>query len=560
MYANWNQNLSLIQQALRSGTVHTPQDRSKLQLAARITVSRGRAAEVNAFNVDQTIAFELEVLALPCRYLRPHHVADTVCRLLKHMRRYIIFYASVIVGKRLVLAQYLRELVAAVSADTLLYVYSNLRKAAFETWMRQVKKRTLELAYECAVSRMGICGEVNAWLKHWVSLGIISEDRELRPIIGISLGEAAAVQIKMPSEVEKEKTNPKKKKDSNPLSQVYTGEYSEVCQHYIRRLSAKKEKQVTEYIGTFYELLLQLRDPVRPVQYFESQLDHSSFRKSFIYSMIEYFMMNLKFVDSYFAFATLFDVIRLSSSILTESNRKQLMQIAQKYSGDIDAFKYQSEEILTCFQNSFYGRCLVPLEDEPVLSLAQPNTNIATVPAEELLAAVKQIYEDDVSIYPVEGRVLDLPKANSDIAASGEKIVAWMMDATWKGPDDGKRLRKLALQLAGVGIITVAGFERVKQHVIARLQADFTGTRMITTKEVCASSDLAKNRLPADCTREAIEEFVRKHAETAAVCTKKAGEIARTLFEAQKPAGEAFRGLSGTTKRYSVSVLHRGTD
>eukprot|EP01022_Parablepharisma_sp_SALTPOND_P019575 TRINITY_DN336_c0_g1_i2.p2 TRINITY_DN336_c0_g1~~TRINITY_DN336_c0_g1_i2.p2 ORF type:complete len:586 (+),score=62.39 TRINITY_DN336_c0_g1_i2:2890-4647(+) len=457
---------------------------------------------------------------------------------------------TLIASKSALFMDYLHYFSGGIDKNSLLYIYANISEKQFKDWMVKLKNRLLKLAYECAISGL----DLNNWLTNWISLKILHPVSELLPIANIN---TSPTEIYKPKEHIKYLTTFLHPKVKDIMDAVYIGDYNEIYQSYLQKLSSKKEKQVSEYIKIFYELMvLLLKSPKR---FFESQLDCLGFQKSYVYSTIEYFFMNIAFVDSFPAFITLWDVLRLASSVLTEGNKKQLIQLAEKFGVGIDSFKYNVDNIMKFIQRSFCGEAFISEEDK-LINLEQyaPQKQEKAYTAPEFTSLLKKLHKH---FYLYKGEIENIGMELCEVNILNEKkdmvVVEWLeksLVSECNSIDEGKLLKKVGILVYALDLISKEQYNNIANRIIKKLIGKF-GAKLVDKSEVCVLELVPKQSISGNPSLEELHEFITQNPALLTATHKKISDIAKATYEALKPTPDQYKSLSKTTKRLSDALI-----
>ena len=545
MHQNWNANLCAIREATSLDYDKVPSNEIVMRTAINSMLKRSKGTEVTPFSIDQAIIFYLQIISLPNKLVSPIDKALILVNCIKLLRRYVILFGRIIVtDSSSAFFDYFNYLVPLID-DSFLYVYLNTSKEQFKDWIMRVKKQLIKLIYRCHILKL-TREQLEHILSPWIVLKIIDPIKELPFNIEVTAKKLDyEVKGKIPYVTAFLKLE-------NIMGSIYTAKYIDIAQSYFRKMSYKRENQVSMYIQYFYELMVLLQhSEKRRLKLFESHVDFLGFKKSYIYSTIEYFLINVCHINSFQSFITLMDVLRISYAYLTDGNRRQLRETYSKYYLSIDVFKYNVDELTECLLKAFNGIGFFIIEDEEFVD----HKEIVSCTREKNEAELKiQLSKSIKNFYLMEEK----EKMYYEVISSGNKelLVNWIeevLSSSFKNLDEGKvfiRILKTFYLLKG---ITIDSYTKTINQVKKKLCEEFKAEELKKAL-ICDVKILPKEKLPSTPTIDQIHTFIKNNTAYIEIVYKKLTEMLKQLHDKLRPKANTYKDLNVTTKRLNTAL------
>jgi hypothetical protein len=480
---------------------------------------------------------------LPNKFVSPVDKALVLVHCIKLLRRYVILFGRIIVTDSAnIFFDYFNYLVPLLN-DLFLYIYLNTSKEQFKNWVKKVKKKVIKLMYQCYTIKLNE-EQLEHLVSPWNTLKVIDPIKELPFDVEVS---NTKLNYEVKGNIPYITTFLKLK---NLMGSIYTAKYIDIAQDYFKKMSYKKENQVPLYIQYFYELMALLQhSEKRRLKLFESHIDFVGFKKSYVYSTIEYFLVNVCYIDSFQSFVTLMDVLRISCAYLSEENRKQLRGIYSKHCPSIDLFKYNIDELTECLLKAFNGIGFFVIED---VELVGHKVNCVRGKTEAELKILLNKSIKNFYLYSVKEREEMCYEVVN--GASKELLSNWIeqvLSSPFKNLDGGKIFITILKTFHSLKGIDIDSYTETINQVRKKLCEEFKAEELKKSL-ICDVKVLPKEKLANTPTLDQIHAFIKHNTAYIEIVYKKLTEIQKQLHDKLRPKSDNYRKLSTTTKRLNM--------
>jgi len=564
MYMNWNQNLCTIREAISLNLHKDSINLHILQTAINYVSRQCLSVNIDAFSIDYCMTFNIQLLKLPNNFIDPVMKAQCITNLLKMLRKYLILFDKTLImrkpGNFMNLIEFFKN---SIDSELFLYIYQNVNTKKFINLTIKIKELLIRLYYECTVSNLhmeNIAYIYDWYINFWQKLGFINFSNPNLQFLQIPPKTIIPNIQKEPIKYLSEFCKYRYKKSI--MEAIFTGESSDLFKNaYLNKLASKNEAKIPEYLQIFYELLKILEDVENQRKLFESQLDCSLFFKSFVYSMIEYFCMNIEYIADFTSYQIFFDILRLTSKILTESNKKQLFQIAAKNTAKMDNEKFNIEMILLKIQQSFDGKIFI--SELCDISIIETPKILTKINLDKFMQILNEIYNDFTKNYDgIEYEIYEKLRNKEIIGKSiNEIIFDWTIkiveSENYNNIDKQKNLLEFVKLLYKNQIIDYEKYKEIYNKLIQKLIDKFNGIILLKNDIFQIKSTLLFENvvlLKNTASLEEIKEFISKNPEIYNFSIKKLSNKIKDLSEKLKIPAEQFKILNKTTKKLQENL------